>query len=575
MIYQDIRTAVLNALQGLELAGVIPAGLDMQAVVVEAPKETTHGDLATNAAMVLAKPAGKAPRAIAEPLAALLAKHGAVESLDIAGPGFVNIRLKPEVLLGEAAAVTHAGSSYGAVNIAHGRRALVEYVSINPTGPIHVGHGRNAAFGDAIANLLEKAGFAVWREYLMNDAGNQIRVLVKSLHARYRQLFGEAVEVPADGYPGEYLVDIAEALKARDGDRWLQVSDENVLYDALRPFAVEACMALIRADIQTMGIRFDRYFSEFEMHQTDAMEKAVARLRAMGLVYEGILPPPKGKDGKVAVGYEPVELTLFKATAFGLPEDQAVYNRAGRPTYFGQDIAYHWNKIERGYNPLVTVIGADQAGAFKPLEKAIEALSGEVGVYHPVPYEFVKVMRDGVPVKLSKRAGNIVALKDVLEEIGSDAFRFTMLTVKPTTIMVFDLAKAAEKGMDNPVFYVQYAHARLCAVRRMADEAGMVLEQVSATEGAASLKPAALDVLRRVMLYPCVVEQAARRYEPHRLAFYAHELAGAMHSWYADEKIVDVADARATSVRMQVADAARVVLADVLRVCGVSAPERM
>lgn len=575
MIYSDIRQAVMDALQGLALAGVVPEGLDVQAVVVEAPKDASHGDLATNAAMVLAKPAGKAPRAIAEALAVLLGKHAAVSAVEIAGPGFVNIRLKPELLLREAAVVMAAGSDYGTVDISGGRKALVEYVSINPTGPIHVGHGRNAAFGDAIANLLEKAGFEVWREYLMNDAGNQIRVLVRSLHARYRQLFGEDVEVPADGYPGDYLIEIAEALKARDGDKWLHVADEDVLYDGLRSFAVDACMAFIKADIETMGIRFDRYFSEFEMHQTDAMAKAIARLREMELVYEGVLPPPKGKDGKVAVGYEPVELTLFKATKFGLPEDQAVYNRAGKPTYFGQDIAYHWNKIERGYNPLVTVIGADQAGAFKPLEKAIEALSGETGIYHPVPYEFVKVMRDGVPVKLSKRAGNIVALKDVLEEIGKDSFRFTMLTVKPTTIMVFDLAKAAEKSMDNPVFYVQYAHARLCAVRRMAEEAGLELPEVDGAKGSTLLKAGALAVLKHLMLYPCVVEQAARRYEPHRLAFYAQELAGAVHSWYAEEKFVDADDVTATAVRLQVADAAKLVLADVLRVCGVSAPERM
>ncbi|MCP5405772.1 MAG: arginine--tRNA ligase [Pseudomonadaceae bacterium] len=572
MIYNDIRSVILAGLEVLQAAGVVPQGVDLSAVVVEAPKEASHGDLATNAAMVLAKPAGKAPRVIAEALAEELRKDARIAAVEVAGPGFVNIRLQPEVLLAEAAEVMAAGREYGKAGISGGRKALVEYVSINPTGPVHVGHGRNAVFGDAIAALLEKAGFPVYREYLVNDAGNQIRVLVRSLHARYRQLFGEDVAVPADGYPGEYLVEIAEALKARDDDKWLAVTDENELFEGLRAFAVEKCLAMIQADMETLGIRFDNYFSEHAMHQTGAMDEVVAMLREKGLVYEGTLPPPKGKE---VADYQPVELTLFRATAFGLPEDQAVYNREGRPTYFGQDIAYHWNKFRRGYDYLPVVIDVRQVGSAKPLGFAVEAMTGKSGVYQPVLYEMVNVMRDGVPVKLSKRAGNIVALKDVLEEIGSDAFRFSMLTVKPTTIMVFDLAKAAEKTMENPVFYVQYAHARLCAVRRMATEAGLMLPEVSAGQGAARVKPAAAAVLKQVMLYPAVVEQAARKLEPHRLAFYAQELAGAVHSWYADEKFVDADDLVATSVRLQVADAARVVLADALRVCGVSAPERM
>lgn len=575
--YTDFKKHVLGTV-ALELAGKGLHVDDVQNVSLEAPREETHGDLATNAAMVLAKKLGMAPRALADALVGPLGEHPAVASVEIAGPGFINFRLHAKALLEQGLAVPHAKDGYGKLDLSGGKKALVEYVSINPTGPIHVGHGRNAVFGDAIANLLEKGGYEVWREYLVNDSGGQIRVLVRSLHARYRQLFGEEVEVPADGYPGEYLVEIATALKERDGDKWLQVNDEEVLLRDLRAFAVEACLNLIKADIGTLGIAFDRYFSEYAMHQTDAMENVVRQLRDKGFIYEGTLPPPKGKDGKVAANYVPTELTLFKATAFGLAEDQAVYNRAGMPTYFGQDIAYHYDKLQRGYELLVTVIGIDQSGAFRPLAKAIEALTGRADVYHPVAYEMVKVLRDGQPVKLSKRAGNIVALADVLEEVGTDAFRYTMLTVKPTTPLTFDLAKAVEKSMDNPVFYVQYAHARLCAVERQRGELGIAAlpDQAELKDlDEAQVGAEARSVLREVMLYPAMLEQAARSLEPHRLTVYAQQLAAAVHRWYAAEKWLDAADVKATHTRLAVALAARWVLADVLALCGVKAPVSM
>lgn len=568
-LYNQMRAAVLGALSGLEKRGLLPVGTDYSNVVVEAPREAAHGDLATNAAMVLAKVAGKNPREIADALVQELAAQPLVSAVEVAGAGFVNIRLHTLALVHEASAAKEPG--YGGVDVSDGRKALVEYVSINPTGPVHVGHGRNAVFGDAIAALLEKAGFPVWREYLVNDAGNQMKVVVRSLLARYRQLFGEDVEVPADGYPGEYLIDIAEILKARDGDKWLKVSDDEA-YEDLRVFAVDQCLGLIKADMDVLGIRFDRYFSEYEMHQGTMMNEAVAKLRAMDLVYEGTLPPPKGKEIK---DYKPVEMTLFRATKFGLAEDQAVYNREGKPTYFGQDIAYHWDKIKRGYDYLPVVVDFRQAGSFKPLGFVIEALTGKQGVYVPVPYELVNVMRDGKPVKLSKRAGNIVALGDVLEEIGNDAFRFTMLRVKPTTVLVFDLAKAAEKSMENPVFYVQYAHARLSAVSRQVLELGVSLPSLTEVQVAEMVSQSARAVLSQVMLYPCVVEQAARRLEPHRLATYAGELAASIHKWYADERFIDAENLPATAARLQVVAAAKAVLADVLGVCGVSAPERM
>lgn len=572
MLFVDFRQHVLAVLKD-KLADKGLSEADFAAVGVEAPKEEAHGDLATNAAMVLAKKVSMAPRALAELLVDGFKQHDAVEAVEIAGPGFINFKLKTSALVKQGIAAVGQGAGYGKLTAPDARKAMVEYVSINPTGPIHIGHGRNAVFGDAIANVLEKAGYPVWREYLVNDSGGQIRVLVKSLHARYLQLFGMDVKMPENGYPGEYLIDIAELLKVRDGDKWVKVTDEEALLQGLREFAVETCLNLIKTDIATLGIEFDQYFSEFAMHQTDRMKEVVAKLRAMGLIYEGVLPPPKGKE---VADYKPVELTLFKATEFGLPEDQAVYNRAGMPTYFGQDIAYHYDKLVRGYELLVTVIGIDQAGAFKPLAKAIEALTGRNDVYHPVAYEMVKVLRDGQPVKLSKRAGNIVLLSDVLAEVGKDAFRFTMLTVKPTTPLTFDLAHAVAKTMDNPVFYVQYAHARLCAVERQRGELGIAPVDLNTLDvEAMAVSADARSVLREVMLYPALIEQTARALEPHRLTFYAQGLAAAIHRWYAAEKWLDAGDVVATHGRLAVAQAARAVLADVLNLCGVNAPSSM
>lgn len=572
MLYNDFSQFVLTTVTA-KLADKGLSETDFANVAVESPKDETHGDLATNAAMVLAKKAAMAPRALAELLVPEFQAHPAVESVEIAGPGFINFRLKTSALAGQGLEAINMGAAYGKLTAPDSRKAMVEYVSINPTGPIHIGHGRNAVFGDAIANLLEKAGRTVWREYLVNDAGGQIRVLVKSLHARYLQLFGQSVDVPENGYPGEYLIDIAQMLKDRDGDTWVNVTDEETLLKELRAFAVEACLSLIKTDIQTMSIEFDRYFSEYEMHQTDRMKQVVQILRDKGLVYEGTLPPPKGKE---VADYKPVELTLFKATEFGLPEDQAIFNRAGIPTYFGQDIAYHYDKLQRGYELLVTVIGIDQAGSFRPLSKAIEALTGRTDVYHPVPYEMVKVLRDGQPVKLSKRAGNIVLLADVLEEVGSDAFRFTMLTVKPTTSLTFDLALAVAKTMENPVFYVQYAHARLCAVERQRAELGIApLDLSSLSPDTMTVSSGARAVLREIMLYPALIEQASRSLEPHRLTFYAQSLAAKVHSWYGAEKWLDASDVQTTHHRLAVALAARTVLSDVLSLCGVNAPESM
>ncbi|HEX2858695.1 MAG TPA: arginine--tRNA ligase [Alphaproteobacteria bacterium] len=570
-LYQNLRAGLMAALESLKASGALPSDISFANVVLETPRDATHGDFATNAAMVLAKAAAQSPQAIAQNILPHLQKLPQVKTAEVAGPGFINIFVHDADLFAQAQSIPQLKNAYGKLDLSGGQKALVEYVSINPTGPIHVGHGRNAVFGDAIANLLEKAGYPVYREYLMNDAGGQIRVLVRSLHARYLQLFGQQVEVPADGYPGEYVIDIAQKLKDLDGDKWLKVTDDEELFQGLRKFAVDACMDMIKPDIKTMGITFDNYFSEWDMHQTSRMPEAVKLLRDKGYVFEGTLPPPKGKEVK---DYRPVELTLFKATAFGLEEDQPIYKRNGEPTYFGQDIAYHYDKLQRGYQLLVTVIGAAQAGSFRPLEKAIEALTGEKGHYHPVPYELVKVLRDGQPVKLSKRAGNIVLLSDVLAETGADAFRFTMLTVKPTTLLTFDLAKAVAKNMENPVFYVQYAHARLCSVFRQQAELGLT-DLPGLTPQTVTLTPASRAVLQMLVQYPLVIELAAKALEPHRLATYAHQLAGAIHHWYAAEKWLNPEDKAATASALAVAQAAQTVIADALALCGVSAPQSM
>lgn len=565
-LYMRVRQALLETLRTF-----VP-DVNVQNVVLESPRDSRNGDLATNAAMVLAKPLQRAPMEIAGELVERLRGTGMFKDIGAVAPGFINFGFDDAVLFAQVQDIV-GDKTYGAGAV-KADKALVEYVSINPTGPIHVGHGRNAVFGDAIANLLEKNGFTVWREYLVNDAGGQIRALVLSVHARYLEQFGQEFIVPEGGYPGEYLVKIAKELVQRDGDKWLQVIESDTLLRELRTFAVERCLAMIRADIETLGITFDRYFSEYEMHQGETMHEAVQALRELGYVYEGILPPPKGKTVE---NYQPVELTLFKATEFGFPEDQAIYKRNGEPTYFGQDIAYHYDKVRRGYALLVTVLGADQAGSFRPLQKVVELLTGKAEVYHPVAYEMVKVERDGQPVKLSKRGGNIVLLSDVLEEVGKDAFRFSMLTVKPTTPLVFDLAKAVEKSMENPVFYVQYAHARLASIWRQ--EAAEDLPDRLANGVTLPEKWRFSDEARAVMVtlmrYPLVIEQAGKALEPHRLVTYAQELAAAVHKWYAAEKWLEVTDIEGSLVRLRVAQAAQAVLRDVLGICGVSAPESM
>ena len=570
-LYQSIQQHIADVVASV----VENADAALKNIALEQPKDLAHGDLATNAAMVMAKSAGQHPRALAEQFLPKILEHEALDSGDIAGPGFINLRLKQAAWMSEMAEISQNNASFD-LEIGHQEKVMVEFVSINPTGPIHVGHGRNAVLGDTLCRVLEKTNYNVYREYLVNDAGNQIRTLVLSVHARYLELFGQELALPEDGYVGEYIIDIAQALKDKDGDKWLQETDEDTLLAELRAFCVDACMSMIRADLDVMGITFDRFHSEYEMHQEgDPLAAAVQTLRDKGYVYEGKLEAPKGKDIQ---DYVPVELTLFKSTEFGAEQDKPIYNRRGLPTYFGQDIAYAQHKLQRGYTKQVVVIDARQEGNFTPLKWALEALTGHKDALHPFYYGLVNAERDGKPVKLSKRAGNIISLSGVLDEVGSDAYRFHMLTRKGDTPLVFDLAKAVEKSMDNPVFYVQYAHARMCAVFRQAAELGIDaqnLEKEGQNAETIVTNDGIRGMLQQIVLYPQILERAAVSMEPHRLAFYAQDFAAAFHSWYNDEKFLDADNVSATRARLLVVKAAQLVLADLLDVMGISAPEQM
>ena len=572
-LYAQLSCEVKNAITALQAEGYFPEELDTKNVLVEQPNDPTHGDFATNAALVLSKQARKNPREIGEKLASLLNEAKAINKTDVAGPGFVNITVDSDAFQDQIETIIEQGADYGKTINHKAEKVLVEFVSINPTGPIHVGHGRNAVVGDTICNLLGKYGDTVYREYLINDAGAQIDKIVLSVHARYLELFGQQLNLPEDGYIGEYVIDIAQELKDKDGDKWLNRTEENELVKELREFCVDSCMHYIKADMEAMDIHFDNFHSEYAMHKAgDPLSDAIKILREKDFVYEGKLEAPKGKDIK---DYVPVDLTLFRSTKFGAEQDKPIYNRRGIATYFGQDIAYHKDKLGRagGQDKLITVIGADQQGNFTPLIWALESVTGRKNTLTPFYYAMVKTLRNGEPVKLSKRAGNIIALKDVLNEVGKDAYRFHMLTRKSETELVFDLAKAAEKNNENPVFYVQYAHARMAAVFRQQKE--LNIPENDQTNLSLLTHPTEVELMKALCHYPMMIERAASSLEPHRLAFYAQDLAAKFHSWYNAEKFLIPEDLPLTHARLHLVKAAKIVLKDVLSLMGVSAPEQM
>ncbi|OYX44264.1 MAG: arginine--tRNA ligase [Rhodobacterales bacterium 32-67-9] len=577
-LFAEIRSLVVASLDDMVAAGELPAGLDTANVAVEPPRDAAHGDMATNAAMVLAKPAGMAPRAIADALAARLVADPRVVTAEAAGPGFLNLRLAPAVWQGVVRAALGAGRDFGRSTLGQGARVNVEFVSANPTGPMHVGHTRGAVFGDALASLLDFAGYKVTREYYINDGGAQVDVLARSAFERYREANGLSPEIAEGLYPGDYLIPVGEALKAKFGTRLLD-QPESVWLADVREFATEAMMAMIRDDLALLGVTMDVYSSEKALYGTGKIEAAIETLRGMDLIYEGTLEPPKGK---LPEDWEEREQTLFRSTAHGDDVDRPVKKSDGSWTYFAPDIAYHYDKVTRGFDQLIDILGADHGGYVKRLKAVVSALSNGRVPLEVKLIQLVKLWKNGEPFKMSKRAGTFVTLRDVVEQAGADVTRFVMLTRKNDAALDFDFDKVLEQSKDNPVFYVQYAHARVSSVLRKAAEAGIATDD--ATLAAADLgrldHEAEIGLAKKIAEWPRLVEIAARGQEPHRVAFYLYEVASDLHAlWNRGNEDTSLrfvqADAATSQAKIALARAAGVVISAGLAILGVTPVEEM
>ena len=552
---------------------MLPAGLDRRNVTVEPPRDTGHGDLATNAAMVLAKPAKTSPRMLADALAAELRKVAGVAEVAVAGPGFINLRLADDVWRDEIAAIAAAGAGYGRSDAGDGITVNIEYVSTNPTGPMHMGHCRGAVVGDALANLLAFAGYGVTREYYINDAGGQVDVLARSVHLRYREALGEDVgAVPEGLYPGDYLIPVGQALAAEFGDRYAAAPEAAWLVP-FRTRAVAAMMTLIKADLALLGVHHEVFSSEAALQAAGKPEAAEAVLRARDLIYDGVLEAPKGETPD---DWEPVVLPLFRSTRFGDDQDRPIRKSNGSWTYFGADLAYHFQKAQSA-DQLIDIWGADHAGTVKRITAAVEALTEGRTRFDVKLVQMVRLLRGGEPVKMSKRAGNFVTLADVVREVGKDVVRFTMLTRRSDAQMDFDFAKVVEASKDNPVFYVNYAHARIASLHRRAVEAGIA-------DGAADLSRLDTEELALVKLaaqFPRTVETAASTREPHRIAFYLYDLAAEFHALWnvgndrPDRRFLMIDDAVATRARLALAAAVGQIIRNGLSIMGVEAVSEM
>ena len=527
-LFADMRVLVVGAVEALVAEGKLPSGLDLAALTVEPPRDGAHGHMATNAAMVLAKPAGLAPRAIADMLVARLMADPRLAGVDVAGPGFLNLRLVPVAWQSMVRTVLQAGADFGRSSLGQGRRVNVEFVSANPTGPMHVGHVRGAVVGDALARLLAFSGWDVTREYYINDGGAQVDVLARSAYERYREAHGLEPEIREGLYPGDYLVPVGEALKARYGDTLLDKGEQYWLAD-VREFATEMMMEMIRGDLAALGVEMDVYSSEKALYGTGKIEAAIETLRGMGLIYEGVLEAPKGKEPE---DWEPRVQTLFRSTAHGDDVDRPVMKSDGSWTYFAPDIAYHHDKVQRGFDALIDILGADHGGYVKRMKAAVLALSeGRVPLDIKL-VQLVKLWKDGAPFKMSKRAGTFVTLRDVVDEVGADVTRFMMLTRKNDVALDFDFDKVMEQSKDNPVFYVQYANARVNSILRKAREAGVDVSDTALAAADLHLldHEAELGMARKLAEWPRLVEIAARGNEPHRVAFYLYEVASDFHA---------------------------------------------
>ena len=561
------------ALDALTAAGTLPADLDRRNVTVEPPRDATHGDLATNAAMVLAKPAGTNPRALAEALAGELRTLPEVAEVSVAGPGFINLRLHDDVWREEIATIVGEGADYGRSTRGQGVSVNIEYVSANPTGPMHMGHCRGAVVGDALASLLEFAGNKVIREYYVNDAGGQVDVLARSAHVRYREALGEDVgAIPEGLYPGDYLVPVGQALAQEFGDRYAAAPESEWLA-LFRTRAVAAMLVLIKDDLALLGIHHDIFSSEAELQAAKKPEAAEAVLRARDLIYDGVLEAPKGETPD---DWEPVELPLFRSTQFGDDQDRPIRKSNGSWTYVGADMAYHFQKAA-GADQLIDIWGADHAGTVKRIQAAVAALTEGKTRFDVKLVQMVRLLRGGEPVKMSKRAGNFVTLADVVREVGKDVVRFTMLTRRSDAQMDFDFAKVVEASKENPVFYVQYAHARVHSLHRRAAEAGIAADGADLSR----LDTEELALVRLASQFPRVVETAAAAREPHRIAFYLYDLAAEFHSlWNAgndrpDRRFLVPDDHAVTAARLALAAAIGQIIRNGLAIMGVEAVAEM
>ncbi len=556
---------------------------------VEAPRDPRHGDFALNAAMVLARQAGKPPRELAAAIVEAIRAvdtAGEVTSLEVAGPGFINLRLAADLWLRALERAVVEGGAYGRTATGQGRKVIVEYVSANPTGPMHVGHGRNAVTGDGVQSLLRWAGFDVTREYYVNDFGAQVLTLARSVHLRYQEAHGRSVVFPPKAYPGEYVREIAEGLKAELGARYLDLPEAEWLA-LFRDRAVQHVLGMIRGDLAGINIEFDRWSSEKALYESGTVDRFIRDLEARDLVYQGKLPPPKSKKG----GAPPPppqpdeegvtaddDLTLFRSSAYGDEVDRPVRKADGTPTYFCADIAYHWEKRQRA-ELLIDVLGADHGGYVPRLKAALQALGYSRDDLHVVLIQMVSLTRGGEAVKMGKRAGNVVWLREVLDEVGRDAARFIFFTRRSDAPLDFDIELLKQQTLDNPVFYVQYGHARLHAIFRKAAEAGLALPAFDLADARTLTTPEELDLIRRIAAFPDLLSGAALAFEPHRVAFYLQETIGAFHSWYTQgkrtgERVLGSDPAR-TRARLFLCRALVQVLANGLAVLGVSAPERM
>ncbi len=571
-LYARFAAHIDAALDTLTEAGTLPAGLDRKNVTVEPPRDTSHGDLATNAAMVLAKPAKTNPRVLADALVVELSKLEDVASASVAGPGFINMKLTDDAWRAELAAIPEAGADYGRSKQGDGITVNIEYVSANPTGPMHMGHCRGAVVGDALASLLEFAGHKVIREYYVNDAGGQVDVLARSVHLRYREALGETVEIPEGLYPGDYLVPVGQSLAKEFGDRYVGAPESEWLV-VFRTQAVAAMMVMIRADLALLGIEHEVFASEAELQAARKPEAAEAELRSRDLVYDGVLEAPKGETPD---DWEPVELPLFRSSQFGDDQDRPIKKSNGSWTYFGADLAYHFQKSQSA-DQLIDIWGADHGGTVKRIVAAVAALTGGKTRFDVKLVQMVRLLRNGEPVKMSKRSGNFVTLADVVREVGKDVVRFTMLTRRSDAQMDFDFAKVVEASKDNPVFYVQYAHARIASLHRRAEEAGI-------TPISADLSRLDTDELALVQLaaqFPRLVEIASTAREPHRIAFYLYDLAAAFHALWnvgndrPDRRFLVIEDPQATAARLFLASAIGQIIHNGLAIMGVEAVSEM